>query len=83
VILTVSINSTTMPYVVSWLGLDTVPPSKEVIYDQAMMQLTNSGKTGGFLRADHLSDSTFWDEARKHYVGVDTDKRRLKVQEED
>jgi hypothetical protein len=83
VILTVSINSTTMPYVVSWLGLDTVPPSKEVIYDQAMMQLTDSGKKQeAIIRADHLFDSTIWDEARKYYVRVDTENRP-KVQEED
>ena len=82
VILTVSINSITMPYVVSYLGLDTVHPTKEIIYEQALKQLTNSGKKQeANLRADHLFDSTIWDEARKYYVRVDKEKR-VKVQEE-
>jgi hypothetical protein len=75
VVLTVSINSITMPYLVSYLGLDAVTPSKQVIYHQAMEHVKMSAKKQETnLRADHLFDSTIWDEARKYYFQVDQEK---------
>jgi hypothetical protein len=75
VVLTVCINSITMPYLVKYLGLDTVAPSKQVIYHQAMEHLTKSAKKQETsLRADHLFDSTIWDEARKYYFHVEKEK---------
>ena len=80
VVLTVCINSTSMKYLVSFLGLDTVPPSKQVIYDQAMDHLMKAGsKQETHLRLDHFFDSTIWEEARKYYFRADEDKR-LKAQ---
>ena len=71
VTLTVIINSSTMPKLVNFLGLDTVAPSKLLIYNQAMDSLLSAGeKQESCLRADHVFDSTVWEEARKYYFRV-------------
>ena len=44
VVLTVCINSITMPKLVSILGLDSVAPSKQIIYEQAMRNLCETGR---------------------------------------
>ena len=81
VVLTVFINSTSMKRLVAFLGLDVVAFSKQLIYDQAMDNLMTAGTRQEInLRADHLFDSTIWEEARKYYVRVDKGKQ-IKVQE--
>lgn len=72
VVLTVCINSVTMPYLLNFLQMDAVSPSKQLIYDQAMESLMNAGnKQEANIRSDHIFDSTIWEEARKYYVHVD------------
>lgn len=72
VVLTVCINSVTMPYLINFLGMDAVSPSKQLIYDQAMDSLIKAAiKQEANIRSDHTFDSTIWDEARKYYVNID------------
>ena len=48
---------------------------KQLVFDQAMTTLYKCGqKQEALLKADHLFDSTIWDEARKYYFGVDHEK---------
>ena len=71
VVLTVCINSITMPKLISFLDMDKVAPSKQLIYNQAMRNLLRAGmKQESNLRADHTFDSANWDEARKFYQEV-------------
>ena len=71
VVLTVCINSTTIPKLVSLLGFDTVAPSKQLIYEQAMRNLISAGrKQESNIRADRIFDSAIWDEARKYYFKI-------------
>ncbi len=71
VVLTVCINSTTIPKLVCLLGLDIVPPSKQLIYNQAMGKLMSAGKRQeSNIRGDRVFDSAIWDEARKFYFKV-------------
>ena len=44
VVLTVCINSITMPKVVEMLGLHLVEPSKQLIYERAITTLQNTGE---------------------------------------
>ena len=71
VVVTVCINSTTMPKLVSLLGLDTVAPPKQHIYNQALKNLQKAGaRQESTLRSDHIFDSANWEEARKYYFRV-------------
>jgi len=84
VVLTVCINSTTMPHLVSLLGLDTVAPSKQLIYDQAMNTLrVDSKKQEANIRSDHHFDSALWEVARTYYFRVDTADKKPKVPQEE
>ena len=84
VVLTVFINSTTMKRLVSLLGLDTVPASKQQIQDKAMENIMTAGTRQEInLRTDHLFDSTNWEEARKYYFRVHIDKRQAEDDEFD
>lgn len=68
VVLTVCVNSITIPQLVSLLGFDIVPPSKQIIYEQAMRSLMVAGrKQEANIRADSIFDSAIWKEARKYY----------------
>lgn len=68
VVLTICVNSSTMPKLVSFLKLDDVVPSKQIIYDQALKSILRAGeKQESSLRSDHAFDSAVWDEARKYY----------------
>jgi len=78
VVLTVCINSLIMPKLVSLLGLDSIAPSKELIYNQAMISLLKAGRSQeGFLRSDHLFDGVSWETSRKYYFQVDLCKLEL------
>ena len=75
VVLTIFLNAVTMPHLISFLGLDSISPSKQLVFDQAMATLYKCGqKQEAMLKADHLFDSTIWDEARKYYFEVDHEK---------
>mmetsp|Transcript_42080 Transcript_42080/g.127646 ORF Transcript_42080/g.127646 Transcript_42080/m.127646 type:complete len:152 (+) Transcript_42080:1560-2015(+) len=89
VVLTVCVNSTTMPKLICYLGMDKVGPSKKLIYDQAMRNLLKAGeKQESNLRGDHMFDSVVWDMSRKYYcqiiAGLETpaSKRRSTVEDE-
>lgn len=70
VVLTVCLNSITMPHLVSLLKLDRISPSQQHIYDQAMETLHKAGyKQEANIRSDNSFASTIWDEARKYYIG--------------
>ena len=71
VVLTVCVNSSTMQKLVSFLGLDSIAPPKQLIYNQAMESLLRSGEKQELsLRSDHIFDSALWEEARKYYFRV-------------
>lgn len=54
------------------LGLNSITPPKQRIFDQAMDTLISAGfKQESNLRADHIFDSTLWDQARKYYFHLD------------
>ncbi len=73
VVLTVCINSITMPFLVRYLGFDAVAPSKQLVYNQAMQNLMDAGrKQEANIRSENIFDSCIWDEARKYYFHVDT-----------
>jgi len=75
VILTVCINSTTMPFLVSYLKMDRITASRQMVFDQAMKQLREAGdKQEALLRSDHVFDSAVWDEERKYYFVVPQSK---------
>jgi len=62
VVLTVCINSITMPKVVEMLGLHLVEPSKQLIYERAITTLQNTGqKQEKILQAQSMFDSTNWE----------------------
>ena len=68
IVMTVCINSTTMPYLVAFLGLDSVAPSRQRTYNQAMKNLIDAGKKQeDHIRSENIFDSCLWDEARKYY----------------
>jgi NhaP-type Na+/H+ or K+/H+ antiporter len=76
VVLTVCINSTTIPKVVNLLGLDAIVPSKQLIYDQAMTNIIAAGKKQeSNIRADHMFDSAVWEEARHYYFRTNSDDK--------
>lgn len=71
VVLTVCVNSTTMPKLISYLGMDKVGPTKQLIYDQAMRKLLKAGeKQESNLRGDHMFDSVVWETSRKYYCHI-------------
>ena len=71
VVLTVCINSVTIPKVVNIVGLDAIPASKQLIYEQALRTLIAAGKKQeSNIRADHMFDSAIWEEARRYYADI-------------
>lgn len=74
VVLTVCFNSVTIPSVVTVLGLDSVAPSKQQIYEQALNTIVAAGrKQESKIRADHTFDSAIWKEARRYYFRTQND----------
>ncbi len=73
VVLTVCINSITIPKIVNILGLDTVAPSKQLIYEQAMSNIMSAGKKQeSNIRQDHTFDSAIWEAARQYYFQIES-----------
>lgn len=87
VVLTVCVNSTTMPFLVSALKMDRVTASRQMVFDQAMRQLRSAGDSQeALLRSDHVFDSAVWDEVRKYYFVVPQSKvieEKVKVADKD
>ncbi|GMH48850.1 hypothetical protein TL16_g00390 [Triparma laevis f. inornata] len=80
VILTVCVNSLSMPHLVSHLQMDRVASSRQMVFDQAMRNLRAAGdKQEAILRSDHVFDSAVWDEVRKYYFVVPKSKQAIET----
>lgn len=71
VILTVVINATSMPRLVSLLGMARMAPSKRVIFMQALRAIEAAGtQREKVAMKEGVFGSTVWEEARTYYVKV-------------
>jgi sodium/hydrogen exchanger 10/11 len=78
VILTVCVNSLSMPNLVSFMEMDRVAPSRQMVFDQAMRNLRAAGdKQESILRSDHVFDSAVWDVVRSYYFEVPKAKQAI------
>jgi len=78
VILTVCVNSLSMPHLVSFLKMDRVAPSRQMVFDQAMRNLRAAGdRQEQILRSDHVFDSAVWDVVRTYYFEVPKAKQAI------
>jgi sodium/hydrogen exchanger 10/11 len=78
VILTVCVNSLSMPNLVSFMEMDRVAPSRQMVFDQAMRNLRAAGdKQEAILRSDHVFDSAVWDVVRSYYFEVPKAKQAI------
>ena len=77
VVLTVLINSSTMPWLLRLLRMHCVAPSKQRIHEQAISTLVKAAKKQEqSLRADAVYDSCVWSEARQYFFEPETTRRR-------
>lgn len=77
VVLTVLINSSTMPWLLRLLRMHCVAPSMQLIHDQAIATLVRvAKKQEQSLRADAVYDSCVWSEARRYFYEPETTIRR-------
>ena len=77
VVLTVLINSSTMPWLLRLLRMHCVAPSKQLIHDQAIATLVKAAKKQEqSLRADAVFDSCVWSEARQYFYEPETNNHR-------
>ena len=79
VVLSVLINSSTMPWLLRLLRMHCVAPSKQLIHDKAITTLVKvAKKQEESLRADAVFDSCVWSEAQQYYYQPEmTNRRRL------